>query len=67
MDAALTGWVDRFLGYLRSERRYSPSTIDHYAHGLARLQTFAESSRVREFEVIQAVCGIIPAPHTAVF
>jgi integrase/recombinase XerC len=47
VDVALASWVDRFLGYIRSERRYSPSTIDHYAHALARLLDFAEASHVR--------------------
>ena len=54
MDAALASWVDRFLGYLRSERRYSPSTIDHYAHGLARLQTFVETCHVRAWRELKS-------------
>ena len=29
MSASLASAVDGFLGYLRVERRYSPSTIEH--------------------------------------
>ena len=54
MDAALASWVDRFLGYIRHERRYSPSTIDHYAHALARLLDFAEASHVRAWRDLKA-------------
>lgn len=35
--------IDRFLAYVRVERRYSPSTIDNYARALARLAEHAES------------------------
>jgi integrase/recombinase XerC len=44
VDTTLTGPVDRFLAYLRSERRYAPSTIEHYALGLARLADFAKAN-----------------------
>jgi len=41
--ASLSGAIDRFLRYLRNERSYSASTIDHYAHALAQLAAFAEA------------------------
>ncbi len=40
---AMQADVDRFLGWLRVERRYAPSTVDNYARGLARLSALAES------------------------
>ncbi|GAA0710558.1 tyrosine recombinase XerC [Dokdonella soli] len=47
MTATLAGSVDRFLGYLSHERRYAPSTIEHYALALARLLDFAETQGLR--------------------
>lgn len=41
-NATLAGHVDGFLAYLRDEKRYSPSTVEHYAFGLARLSGYAE-------------------------
>lgn len=38
----LAGRIDGFLAYLRGERAYSPSTVEHYAHSLARLAEYAE-------------------------
>lgn len=35
--------IDRFLGYLRVERRYSASTLENYARALGNLATHAES------------------------
>jgi len=46
MSAALAPSVDAFLGYLRVERRYSPSTIEHYGHALARLVDYAETQKL---------------------
>lgn len=46
MGAALSSRIDRFLEYLRNERRYSPSTIEHYALGLARLADYAEEQGI---------------------
>ena len=49
--------VERFLACLRDERRYSPSTIEHYAHALAALSARARElglERWREFEAHQA-------------
>lgn len=42
MSAPLTSAIDRYLGYLRVERRYSASTLDNYARALARLLGHAE-------------------------
>jgi len=46
MSAALAPPVDAFLGYLRVERRYSPSTIDHYGRALAALVDYAEARKL---------------------
>ena len=46
MSDALSGRIDRFLAYLRVERRYAPSTLEHYALALARLADYAESQGV---------------------
>lgn len=42
-DQGLASWVDRYLAYLRDERRYAASTIDHYARALATLLGHAEA------------------------
>jgi integrase/recombinase XerC len=42
MDAPLTSAIDRYLGYLRIERRYSASTLDNYARALVKLLAHAE-------------------------
>ena len=52
-DATLAGAVDRFLHYLRDERRYSASTVEHYAHALARLADFAETRAVRRWRELK--------------
>ena len=54
MDAALGGAVDRFLTYLRAERRYAPSTLEHYANALARLADFAQAHRVARWRDLKA-------------
>ena len=46
MNASLATAVDGFLGYLRVERRYSPSTIEHYGHALARLLDHADTHKL---------------------
>ncbi|MBA8887762.1 integrase/recombinase XerC [Dokdonella fugitiva] len=49
--------VDRFLHYLRDERRYSASTVEHYAHAIAQLAEHAEErglSRWRDLKPDQA-------------
>jgi integrase/recombinase XerC len=52
--ASLSGAVDRFLAYLRDERRYSPSTIEHYAHALAQLAGFAEQRGLQRWRELKA-------------
>jgi integrase/recombinase XerC len=42
----LAGAVEKFLGYLRHERRYSAGTLDNYARSLAALRNHAELQRV---------------------
>jgi integrase/recombinase XerC len=42
----LDGAVEKFLGYLRHERRYSPATLDNYARSLAALRTHAELQHI---------------------
>jgi integrase/recombinase XerC len=42
MGAPLTLAIDRYLGYLRVERRYSASTLDNYARALVKLLAHAE-------------------------
>jgi len=48
-DTELGVAVDRFLAYLRGERQYSPSTLDHYAQALAPLTVFAAEQEVRRW------------------
>lgn len=52
-NARLAIAVDRFLLYLRSERRYAASTIEHYAHALARLADFAEAQGVQRWNQLK--------------
>jgi integrase/recombinase XerC len=44
--SALAATVDAFLAHLRVEKRYSPSTIDHYGRALGALVEFAESRKL---------------------
>ena len=52
--ASLSGAIDRFLRYLRDERSYSTSTIEHYAHALAQLAAFAEERGLRRWRDLRA-------------
>jgi integrase/recombinase XerC len=65
MSAALAPRVDAFLAYLRVERRYSPSTIDHYGRALATLVEFAEARRVARWRNLRAdqVQALLAAEH----
>jgi integrase/recombinase XerC len=45
--------VDRFIRYLRDERRYSPSTVEHYAHALVRLADFAETQAIKRWRELK--------------
>ena len=53
MSASLSTAVDGFLGYLRVERRYSPSTIEHYGSALARLLDHAEAHKLAHWRQLK--------------
>ncbi|HEY6984811.1 MAG TPA: site-specific integrase, partial [Rhodanobacteraceae bacterium] len=53
MSAALAPSVDAFLAYLRVERRYSPSTIDHYGRALGALVAYAESHKIARWRELR--------------
>ncbi|HKE48290.1 MAG TPA: tyrosine recombinase XerC [Rhodanobacteraceae bacterium] len=65
MSASLAGAVDGFLAHLRVERRYSPSTIDHYGRALAALVEFAESRKLARWRDLRPdqVQGLIAGEH----
>ncbi|HSS05740.1 MAG TPA: tyrosine recombinase XerC [Rhodanobacteraceae bacterium] len=65
MSAALAPKVDAFLAYLRVERRYSPSTIDHYGRALASLVEFAESRKLARWRDLRGdqVQALLAAEH----
>ncbi|MBO9664480.1 tyrosine recombinase XerC [Dokdonella sp.] len=67
MNAALASRVDGFLAYLRDERRYSPSTIEHYAVGLARLADYADERGIARWRDLQAdqVQSLLAHEHRA--
>lgn len=52
-EAALAAWSERFLRYLRDERRYSPATIDHYGRALTALTAFAEGLGVSRWKQLR--------------
>ncbi|HJT99103.1 MAG TPA: tyrosine recombinase XerC [Rhodanobacteraceae bacterium] len=63
--SALATRVDAFLAYLRVERAYSPSTIDHYARALALLVGFAESRKLAQWRDLRPdqVQGLLASEH----
>ena len=65
MSAALAPSVDAFLAYLRVERRYSPSTIDHYGRALAALVDYAESHKLARWRDLKPdqVQALIAGEH----
>jgi len=65
MSAALAPCIDAFLAHLRIERRYSPSTIDHYGRALASLVEFVESRRVSRWRDLRAdqVQALLASEH----
>jgi integrase/recombinase XerC len=65
MSAALAPSVDAFLAYLRVERRYSPSTIDHYGRALATLVEYAESRKLARWRDLKPdqVQALIAGEH----
>ena len=54
MDAPLSRAIDRYLGYLRVERRYSPSTLDNYARALGKLIAYAERIGVTQWKELRS-------------
>ncbi len=46
--------VERFLGWLRVERRYSPSTIANYARALERLEAHAGSLGLARWDALRS-------------
>lgn len=54
MVAPLTNAVDRFLDYLRVERRYSASTLDNYARALARLSAHAQRLGLQQWSDLRS-------------
>ena len=67
MDASLEHAVDRFLGYLRTERRYAPSTLDHYAQALSKLVAFAGQQRLHGWRELKPdqVQALLAEQHRA--
>ena len=65
MSATLAGAVDGFLAHLRVERRYSPSTIDHYGRALGTLVAFAESRNLPRWRDLRPdqVQGLLAGEH----
>jgi integrase/recombinase XerC len=65
MSATLAGAVDGFLAHLRVERRYSPSTIDHYGRALGALVELAESRNVARWRDLRPdqVQGLLAGEH----
>ena len=65
MSATLAGAVDGFLAHLRVERRYSPSTIDHYGRALGALVEFAEARNVARWRDLRPdqVQGLLAGEH----
>jgi len=54
VDPGLEAMVDRFLAYLRDERRYSPATLEQYARSLAALCGFAVDAGVARWRDLRA-------------
>jgi len=46
--------VERFVDYLRDERRYSPATIANYSRSLAKLREYAESLGIPRWRDLHA-------------
>src|SRR5689334_8245970 len=65
MSASLAPSVDAFLAYLRVERRYSPSTIDHYGRALGALVDYAESRKLARWRDLKPdqVQALIAGEH----
>ncbi len=57
MAQTLKGHIERFLQYLRDERRLSVHTIDAYQRDLARLTAFCEVRGIAEWPALQPRLG----------
>lgn len=57
--------VDRFLAWLRDERRYAAATIDHYGRHLATLLNHAQARGVEDWDRIDGdlLQGLLVAEH----
>jgi integrase/recombinase XerC len=51
---SLSGAIDRFIDYLRTERRYSPATIANYSRSLQRLLEHVESLKIQRWRDVHA-------------
>lgn len=54
-DSEFGHWLDRFVVYLESERRYSPQTISAYRRDLTHLQGFCEKKQWSQWPQIQQI------------
>ena len=54
MSEPLASAIDRYLGYLRVERRYSASTLENYARALAKLMAYAERIRITRWNELRS-------------
>ncbi|MGA9334982.1 MAG: tyrosine recombinase XerC [Rudaea sp.] len=64
---SLSGAVDRFLAYLRDERRYSPATIANYTRSLQRLHAHIQSRDVARWRDVHSdqIQAFIASEHRA--
>ncbi len=65
MSDGLQQWLDRFLDYLRYERRLSPHTLSNYARDLNRTRAWCETEGVGHWSRLtqQQVRGYIAQRH----
>ena len=54
MAASLAAAIDRYLGYVRVERRYSASTLDNYRRALAKLLDHAEGLQIGQWSELRS-------------
>ncbi len=52
MTSPLAGAIDRFLDYLRVERRYAATTITAYRRALATLQAYADAHAIDRWQAV---------------
>ncbi len=50
----LSGAIDRFIDYLRTERRYSPATIANYTRSLKQLCEFADALHIARWRDVHS-------------